>query len=44
MGIGMLMVVARRRLTALTTALKKKRETFWALGHVVAGRPEVKYV
>jgi len=44
MGIGMLMVVARRRLTAVTTALKKKRETFWALGHVVAGRPEVKYV
>jgi phosphoribosylformylglycinamidine cyclo-ligase len=44
MGIGMLLVVARRHLTAVATALKKKRETFWALGHIVAGRPEVKYV
>jgi len=44
MGIGMLLVVARRDLTAVTTALKKKRERFWALGHIVSGRPEVKYV
>jgi phosphoribosylformylglycinamidine cyclo-ligase len=44
MGIGMLLVVARRHLTAVATALKKKREPFWALGHIVTGRPEVTYV
>jgi phosphoribosylformylglycinamidine cyclo-ligase len=44
MGIGMLLVVAARRLGAVTTALKKRRERFWALGHIVAGRSEVKYV
>ena len=44
MGIGMLLVVARQHLTAVTTALKRKRERFWALGHIMAGRPEVKYV
>jgi len=44
MGIGMLLIVARRHLTAVTAALKKQRERFWTLGHIVAGRPEVKYV
>jgi phosphoribosylformylglycinamidine cyclo-ligase len=44
MGIGMLLVVARRRLTTVATALKKKRERFWLLGQIVAGRPEVRYV
>ena len=44
MGVGMLLVVARRRLTMVATALKKKRERFWLLGEIVAGRPEVRYV
>jgi phosphoribosylformylglycinamidine cyclo-ligase len=44
MGIGMLLVVAQRHLVAVTTALKRKRETFFTLGRIVSGNPEVKYV
>jgi len=44
MGVGMLLVVAQRHLTAVTTALKKKRETFFTLGRIVPGPPGVKYV
>ena len=44
MGVGMLLVVARQHLTAVTTALRKKRERFFALGRIVPGPPEVKYV
>jgi len=43
MGVGMLLVVAQRHLTAVTTALKKKRETFFKLGRIVPGLPGVKY-
>lgn len=44
MGIGMLLVVADEHLPPVTTALRKKREQFWALGRIVAGSPGVKYV
>jgi phosphoribosylformylglycinamidine cyclo-ligase len=44
MGVGMLLVVAQRHLTAVTTALKKKRETFFSLGRIEPGPPGVKYV
>ncbi len=44
MGIGMLLVVAKQHLTAVTTTLKRKRERFWALGRIVPGPPEVRYV
>ncbi len=44
MGVGMLLVVAQRHLTAVTSALKKRRERFFALGRIVPGKPEVQYV
>jgi len=44
MGIGMMLVIGERNLGSVTALLKKKREKFWTIGQVVAGRPGVKYV
>lgn len=44
MGVGMLLVVAQRHLTAVTSTLTKRRERFFALGRIVPGKPEVQYV
>jgi phosphoribosylformylglycinamidine cyclo-ligase len=44
MGVGMMLVVAKRDLNAVTAALKKKRERFWILGRIVAGQPGVRYI
>src|SRR5215831_3978347 len=44
MGIGMLLVVRERDLKAVTAALGKKREKYWAVGCIVRGRTGVKYV
>jgi phosphoribosylformylglycinamidine cyclo-ligase len=44
MGVGMLLVVAKQHLTSVTSALKKKRERFFAVGRIVPGPPKVKYL
>ena len=44
MGIGMLLIVARRKLARVTTLLSKAREKFWIIGDIQQGKPSVKYV
>ncbi len=44
MGIGMLLVVARRKLAPVTTLLSKAREKFWIVGDIQHGKPGVKYI
>jgi phosphoribosylformylglycinamidine cyclo-ligase len=43
MGIGMLLIVARRKLARVTTLLSKAREKFWIIGDIQHGKPSVKY-
>jgi phosphoribosylformylglycinamidine cyclo-ligase len=44
MGIGMMLVVAKRKLTRVTTLLAQAREKFWIIGEIQRGKPEVKYI
>src|SRR5271157_641841 len=44
MGVGMMLVIGERNLDSVTAVLKRKREKFWTIGRVVAGRPGVKYI
>lgn len=44
MGIGMMLVVAGREAERVTALLKSKREKFWTIGHIVKGKPGVRYV
>ena len=44
MGIGMLLIVARRKLARVTTLLSKAREKFWIIGDIEHGKPSVKYI
>jgi phosphoribosylformylglycinamidine cyclo-ligase len=44
MGLGMLLVVAPRDLSKVTSALKKRREKFWNVGRIISGQPGVKYL
>ncbi len=44
MGVGMMLVIGKRNLDSVTAVLKRKREKFWTIGRVVAGRPGVEYV
>jgi phosphoribosylformylglycinamidine cyclo-ligase len=44
MGIGMLLIVARRKLARVTTLLSKAREKFWIIGDIQRGKPSVKYI
>ena len=44
MGIGMLLIVARRKLARVTTLLSKAREKFWIIGDIQHGKPSVKYI
>jgi phosphoribosylformylglycinamidine cyclo-ligase len=44
MGIGMLLIVARRKLARVTTLLSKAREKFWIIGDIQHGKPSVKYL
>jgi len=43
MGVGMMLVIGERILGRVTAVLKRKREKFWTIGRVVAGRRGVKY-
>ena len=44
MGLGMLLIVSPRDLPKVTSSLKKRREKFWNIGRIIAGKPSVKYV
>jgi len=44
MGIGMLLIVARRKLARVTTLLAKAREKSWIIGDIQHGKPSVKYI
>jgi phosphoribosylformylglycinamidine cyclo-ligase len=44
MGVGMLLVVAPRDLPKVVSHLSRRREKFWNIGRIIAGRPGVKYL
>lgn len=44
MGLGMLLIVSPRDLPKVTSALKKRREKFWNIGRIIAGKRGVHYV
>jgi phosphoribosylformylglycinamidine cyclo-ligase len=44
MGIGMMLIVAKRKLARVTTLLARQREKFWVMGEIRRGKPSVKYV
>jgi phosphoribosylformylglycinamidine cyclo-ligase len=44
MGIGMMLIVAKRKLARVTTLLARQREKFWVIGEIQRGKPRVKYV
>ena len=44
MGVGMMLVVARRKLARVTSLLTKAREKFWIIGEIQRGKPSVKYI
>jgi phosphoribosylformylglycinamidine cyclo-ligase len=44
MGIGMMLIVAKRKLTRVTTLLAQAREKSWIIGEIQGGKPSVKYV
>jgi phosphoribosylformylglycinamidine cyclo-ligase len=43
MGIGMLMIVAKRKLKRLTSLLARAREKYWTIGEIERGKPSVQY-
>ena len=44
LGIGMLLIVARRKLARVTALLSKAREKFWIIGDIQHGKPSVNYI
>jgi len=44
MGIGMMIIVAKRKLARVTTLLTRAREKFWIIGEIQPGKPSVKYI
>jgi phosphoribosylaminoimidazole (AIR) synthetase len=40
----MLLIVSGRDLAKVTAALKKRREKFWNIGHIISGKTGVKYL
>jgi phosphoribosylformylglycinamidine cyclo-ligase len=44
MGIGMMLIVAKRKLTRVTTQLARAREKFWIMGEIQPGKPSVRYM
>lgn len=43
-GLGMLLIVSRRRLGVVERSLARRKEKFWRVGRVVKGKPGVTYV
>jgi phosphoribosylaminoimidazole (AIR) synthetase len=44
MGIGMMLIVAERKLNCVTALLTQAREKFWIIGEIQRGKPSVKYI
>jgi phosphoribosylformylglycinamidine cyclo-ligase len=44
MGIGMMIIVAKRKLARVTTLLTRAREKFWIIGEIQPGKPSVRYI
>ena len=44
MGIGMLLVVAKRKFSRVTGLLTRAQEKFWVIGEIQRGKPGVKYI
>jgi phosphoribosylformylglycinamidine cyclo-ligase len=44
MGIGMMMVVAKRKLNRVSALLTLAHEKFWIIGEIERGKPSVKYI
>ena len=44
MGIGMILIVAKRKLSRLTSLLARARERFWIIGEIRGGKPGVQYI
>jgi phosphoribosylformylglycinamidine cyclo-ligase len=43
-GIGMMLVAGQDNFDAVARLLRRKREPFWQIGRIVAGKPGVKYL
>jgi phosphoribosylformylglycinamidine cyclo-ligase len=44
MGIGMILIVAKRKLNRVTSLLARAREKFWIIGEIQSGKPGVQYI
>jgi phosphoribosylformylglycinamidine cyclo-ligase len=44
MGIGMILIVAKRKLSRVTSLLARARERFWIIGEIQSGKPGVEYI
>jgi phosphoribosylaminoimidazole (AIR) synthetase len=44
MGIGMMLIVAKRKLARVSTLLTRQREKFWVIGEIQRGKPSVRYI
>jgi phosphoribosylformylglycinamidine cyclo-ligase len=44
MGIGMLLIVAKRKLSRVTSLLARRRERFWIIGEIQSGKRGVQYI
>jgi phosphoribosylformylglycinamidine cyclo-ligase len=44
MGIGMMMIVAKRKLNRVAALLTLAHEKFWIIGEIQRGKPSVKYI
>jgi len=44
MGIGMILIVAKRKLSRVTSLLARARERFWIIGEIQGGKPGVQYI
>jgi phosphoribosylformylglycinamidine cyclo-ligase len=44
MGIGMMLIVAKRKLARVMTLLAQAREKFWIVGDIQRGKPSVQYI
>jgi phosphoribosylformylglycinamidine cyclo-ligase len=44
MGIGMMMIVAKRRLNRVAALLAVMHEKFWIIGDIQRGKPSVRYI
>jgi len=44
MGVGMMLIVAKRKLARVTALLTRARQKFWIIGDIQSGKPGVRYI